>query len=268
MRRIVVDTNYLERPELESYLKKSSKNRVVLAAIEMYKCEDVHALRKRISIIRHYEPQIDVMKSTYHVCAIRGRKAGLQKRLIDDFQTSIFPRFIKSLDSAVAGDARSLSVFSEHAEAAKNHMHTMLHASEIVIKGMVEMYGSFSQSDLLTIRSGRETDLALTAQATKAILAMTYSFFQSHPNVRVIPNAAELPYTYLFRVAVSVYFYTLDRAKNGIALNLSPKKVRNDMIDIYTLAYGTLFNGLFSGDDRANRVFKLVREYLEIQEMA
>ena len=270
MRRMVVDTSYLERPELQSYFKKSSKNRVVVAdytAIEMYKCEDVLALSKRISIIRHYESQIDIMKSTYHVCAMRGRRARLQNRLIDDFQTSIFPQFIRSLDCAVAGDVRSLSAFSEHAEAAKNQVQSMLQASEIVISGMVEMYNSFSAADLLSIRGGREIDVALTAHATRDILAMANSFFQSHSNVRVIPNAFELPYTYLYRVAVSVYFYTLDRAKDGIALNLSLAKVRNDMIDIYTLAYGTLFDGLFSRDDRANRVFKLVKRYLEIHKI-
>ncbi|SPO53623.1 conserved protein of unknown function [Pseudomonas sp. JV551A1] len=270
MRRIVVDTNFLERPELRSYLKRNPQNYAVIAdytAIEMYKCGELTALSKRVSIIRDYDSQIGIIKSTYHACAVRGRRAGLQNRLIDGFQTSIFPEFIRLLDSAIAGDVQTLDAFGEHVKAAKTQMQSLLAGSEIVINGMVEMYSNFSTADLQKIRAGRGIDVALSARGTSDILAMAYSFFSGHPNVRVIPNATELPYTYLFRVAVSAYFYTLDRAKDGIASNLSPAKVRNDMIDIYTLAYGTLFDGLFSGDERASRVFRLVKKYLEIRKV-
>lgn len=267
MRRIVVDTNFLERPELRSYLEKSSQNYAMIAdytAIEMYKSADLLALRRRVSIIRDYDSQIGIIKSTYHACAIRGRRAGLQSRLIDDFQTSIFPEFIRLLDCGIAGDVQSLDAFSAHAKAAKLQMQSLLKGSETVIDGMVQMYHNFSATDLEKIRAGRGMEVALSDKATSDILEIAYNFFRNHPNVRVIPSAAELPFTYLFRVAISAYFYTLDRAKDGIGSNLSPAKVRNDMVDVYTLAYGTLFDGLFSGDERASRVYRLVKRYLEI----
>ncbi|WP_155738185.1 hypothetical protein [Pseudomonas putida] len=262
---MVIDTNYLDNPLLADYLSKQSDNFIAITdytAMEMYKSSNIEGLHKRLKIVENYLPQVLVMKNTYHVCADNGRCSGLKRRLIDMKQTKAFPGFVDAVQEGVRGDLRKRLSYSEHVSAAEVEMRKMLAGSENVISGMVELYRTMSRSELGQLRSEAPLSLAFSEKILNHIINLTLDFYASHPNVRKLPKPENLPHTFLFRVALTVHCYMLDRFKHGVSQSISAENVRNDMIDIYVVAYSTLFDGVLTTDKRAKRVSSLTRQWL------
>src|SRR6266851_566608 len=89
-RRMVVDSNVLQSDLLRAYLSKSSDNFAVLtdyAAMEAYKGDTLASIFKSMAILADFPRQVIVLKTTGVLCGLSGRRAGLQRRMIDDEQT-------------------------------------------------------------------------------------------------------------------------------------------------------------------------------------
>jgi hypothetical protein len=105
--RKVVDTNRLQSEELKTYFAASRQNYAVLtdfAAMEVYKGNTLASLNKSMEIFSHYPKQAIELKSTGIVCGLRGRRAGLQRRLIDEHQTREFEKYCQALRAAKRGN--------------------------------------------------------------------------------------------------------------------------------------------------------------------
>jgi hypothetical protein len=94
--RKVIDSNQLQAEALRTYLAASRANYAVLtdyAAMEAYKGDTLSSIYKSMRILSGFPSQVIVLKGTRVVCGIRGRAAGLQRRLIDGERTTEFAKF-------------------------------------------------------------------------------------------------------------------------------------------------------------------------------
>lgn len=57
-----------------------------------------------MEILSEYPKQVIVLKGTQKVCGLRGRRAGLQRRLIDEGQTQGFGKYCRDIEAAERGD--------------------------------------------------------------------------------------------------------------------------------------------------------------------
>ncbi len=125
----VVDSNFLQSDGLRDYLSKSSANFVVLtdyAAMEAYKGDTLASIFRSMEILAQYPKQVIVLKGTQIVCGLRGRNAGLQRRLIDERQTREFSAYCKNLLAAQHGNVDLQNSILEHGREATAHMNRML----------------------------------------------------------------------------------------------------------------------------------------------
>lgn len=260
----VLDTNCLQSNDLRAYLAHRKDNVVAIAdycAVEIYKDADLLKLKKRMSVLSEYPEQVIILKSNFHACAQSGRLSGLRRRLIDQHQTENFPNFLKGIDQALRGDAHKQRSFQSHVNAAQEQMNRMLISAEDSLAAVKMFYQGFTPSQLAEIRAQQEMSVSLSKKVVSDILFVSNAFFSRRSDVRR-PSSQELPYTYLFRVAMAMYFYTMDRARNGISPSLSRESVRNDMVDVYLVAYASLFDGMISSDKRPIRVYAQIKEAL------
>jgi len=105
--RKVVDSNFLQSDELRTYLSSSRQNKVVLndyASMEAYKGDTLNSIYHSMEILVQHPKQVIVLKSTGIVCGLRGRAAGLQRRMIDERQTRQFSEYSQALLAAKRGN--------------------------------------------------------------------------------------------------------------------------------------------------------------------
>lgn len=264
MRKLVVDTSYLNRPELERYLSLSRQNFIVITDFcsrEIYKVGNADSLFKRMEIIKKFPSQVIVLKNHYRVCAMRGRVSGLHRRLIDKEATDEFPRFLKDLDSLAAGDRYKQAAVERYVARANLEFEKAVCDAEETIVALNELWAGHTTVELDQLREWNLSE-SLKSKMVANILYLASEIFKKHPSWSLPPSLQELPYTYVFRCAVSTYLYALDRIVNGVSPEISKKKIANDLVDMYQVAYGSLFNGVLSADKRLMRIESRVNDCL------
>lgn len=253
----IIDSNILRSDRLRSFLMASRENVAVLtdyAAMEAYKHESSTWIFKSMEILSSRPKQVIVLKGTQTICGLSGRRAGLQRRLIDREQTRGFSQFCETLRKVEAGNSHVINQVLEHAREAREHMLRLL----IDAKELPEVFDSVSENyaaaELAALRSGFRFSDAMIEKLMRDVILVAGTMLSRHPRVRRMPRGKELFNTFIFRFALCGYILALKRISFGGAHNVSPEKLRNDMVDATFAAYGTFFGGLLTDDKRLQEI--------------
>jgi hypothetical protein len=251
--RKVADASVLRSPSLRRFLSESQDHRVVLtdySAMESYKGDTLQTIYHSMEVLRDYPYQVDVLKTTGEVCALSGRSRGLQRRLIDHPQSRQFPTYCQRLLQAHGGNVELESQILQMGRDAKAHLQQMKND----LRGMAEtlklVAAQFSPTELEGIRRGGAISKEpLRTKFGRFALSLTSQLFASHPRVKKLPTSSEVTGTYVFRFALCVALWAVDRIRIG-SLPANPDRLLNDIVDLNYPAYATLFDGLISADAR------------------
>ncbi len=257
--RKVVDSNFLQNPELREYLTKSRTNIAVLtdyAAMEAHKGDTLASIYKSMSILVEFPAQVIVLKGTRAVCGLSGRGSGLQKRLIDSAQTRNFPIYCQRLQAAKAENGAFQSQLLENGREATAHLDKMLADAASMPDTINEIAKTYSREELRLLRSSGHASEELIRKLIESVLAVAETMFTSHPNVERLPLVKELPNTFIFRAALCAYLLALDWIAEGGAKGAKASTIRNDMVDINFATFATFFDGLLSGDGKAQHIYR------------
>ena len=263
--KIVIDSNRLQSKELRDYLEKASSNFAVLidyAAMEAYKGDTLASIYKSMAIVSDFPDQVIVLKGTRAVCGLKGRKAGLQRRLIDEGQSAEFSMYADHLRQAKAGNTGLQKQLLDHGKEATAHLDRMLSDAETtgaVIDDIAKMY---SKDERRAIRLGENYSSSLVDKTVKNIFQIAATVYRDHPDARTRPTYAELPNTYIFRVSLCTYLLALEWGALGGAKDAAATKLRNDFVDMSFAAYATYFDGLMTDDAKVRRIHQEARLWL------
>ena len=263
--KLIVDSNQLQSAKLRTYLAKSKSNYAVLtdyAAMEAHKGNTLASIYKSMAILSDFPDQVIVLKSTRAASGLRGRRAGLQRRLIDETQTKDFPRYISHLRQAQRGDRRLEQQLLDLGTEATSHLDRMLADAQTTGATIDDIAKLYSREERTAIRLGHDYPSTFVDKTIKNVMRIAGQAFGEHPNVTSIPTCAELPNTYIFRVALCTYLLALEWGANGGARNVAPTKLRNDFVDMNFAAYATYFDGLLSADAKVQRIHVKARIWL------
>jgi hypothetical protein len=256
--RKVVDRNYLQSAELRDYLAESRKNRVVLtdyAAMEAFKGDALQNILTATDIIRAFPKQVVVLKSTYVVSTLKGRRCGFTRRMVDRGQTWGFPEWCEGLERAAAGNKDLQHQIIESGKEADAHLKRMRDDQQNYGENLDAMSKNFSEAELKALRKHEPITGDMFGKIQSHVLEMAAFFFTAHPHFTELPPARELPYTFIFRYAMAGYVVALRWMSVGGAKNVKPEKIRNDIVDATYAAYATYFQGLLSSDAGANEIY-------------
>lgn len=265
--RKVVDSNFMQADGLKQYLAKSTQNCVVLtdyAAMEAYKGDTLVSIYRSLEILAQYPKQVIVLKGTQAVCGLKGRSAGLQRRMIDGKQTREFGEYCKHLRAAKRGDLFFQEQLLRLGRDATAHMDRMLTDAADMPNILDEVAETYTKTELRVIRTGAAYTEQMTDKLIKDILLLALCLFRDHPRVTKLPNAKELPNTFIFRTALCGHLLSLRWIAVGGARNIKPEKMRNDMVDINFAAYATYFDGLLTADKKLNEIHEKAAYLLPI----
>jgi hypothetical protein len=258
--RKVVDSNFLQSNGLREYLATSSDNCAVLtdyAAMEAYKGDTLVSIYRSMEILADYPRQVVVLKGTQTVCGLKAVLGPEQQRqLIDDDQTSGFAEYCTSLSAAKAGDMCFQEQLLIHGREATAHMERMLADAPTFARGIDGITDIFTATELRALRTRAAFTHAMLEKITKGILTLAAFLFSDHPGITRLPDAADLPGTFIFRTALCGYLLAVRWIEVGGASKVNPERMRNDLVDINFAAYATYFDGLLTADKKLDNIYQ------------
>lgn len=256
--RLVIDSNRLQTEQLRVFLARSKRNVAVLtdfAAMEAYKGDTLASIYKSMNVVSAFPQQVLVLKRSRQVCGLSGRRKGLQRRLIDEKQTSEFATYVKALARANSGNQYIQQQLLRHGTESQKHLDEMLRDAADMRRVFDELAKAYTKEERAIIRTGKIYTATMVDKLTRTLLDISDMVFTDSPLVRQAPSSAELPNTFLFRVSLCCYLMAVRWGVLGGASNASPSRIRNDMVDMTFAAYGTYFDGLLSDDVNVNRIY-------------
>lgn len=263
--KLIIDSNQLQSETLTKYLAKSKSNLAVLtdyAAMEAHKGDTLASIYKSMAVLCEFPEQVIVLKNTRRACGLRGRPAGLQRRLIDETQTAEFPHYVNQLRQAQSGDRAIERQLLETGLAATAHLDRMLVDAQSTGAVIDDIAKGYSKDERQAIRLGEKYSRAMIDKTIAGILYIARMTFDEHPNAFFLPSYAELPNTFIFRTGLCTYLLALEWASKGGARNANPSTFRNDFVDMNFAAFATYFDGLMTADAKVHRIHKEARVWL------
>jgi len=257
--RKVVDTNFLQDEKLRAYLSGSRQNYAVLtdyAAMEAYKGDTLSTIYRSMEIVAQYPNQVIVLRGTQAVCGLRTRTAGLQRRLIDKTQTREFGRYCRNLEAAKRGNKFVQDQLLRLGREATAHMNRMLaDATNFpdIFDGVAKTY---TNAEIGVLRTRAAYTPQMVDKLIRNILLLAAHLFRDHPKVSKLPDATELPNSFIFRSSLCAHLLALSWISVGGARNIRPERMRNDLVDINFAAFATYFDGLLTADKKLKGIYQ------------
>jgi hypothetical protein len=192
---------------------KSTKNFAVLidyAAVEAYKAKTLDMLYRSMRILSQFPKQVVILKPTPILCGLYGRHPGLQRRLIDHRQTARFRKFCAQLTEAQHGK-RSLQIpLLDHQRAARLEMERLLPDADEFRAGAEKLATEFTDQEKKILLGGNQPFTeTMQEKIQRDVIANAISSLRCHLGVSKMPDAAELPNTFIFRYSLARYIYAL-----------------------------------------------------------
>lgn len=257
--KLVIDSNRLNSDDLRAFLLKSTENIAVLidfVAIEAYNGNTLNKIYKSMEVVSGFPKQVLILKGSSKVGSMSGKVKGLQRRLIDEEQTRGFPKYIKILERGRNGNRQVQQQLLAYGQSAQAHLDKML-IDAIDIKPIFDTLAKlYSKEERAIIRDKRPYTSEMIGKLGKTVIEISGMAFSKHPFVQRNPTYEELPNTFLFRVALSCYLMAIRRGALSSSNNARPDKIRNDMVDMIFVAYGTYFDGILSNDSDMNHMYE------------
>lgn len=265
--RKVVDSNFMRDERFREFLSKSPNNHAVLtdyAAMEAYKGDTLKTISESMDILTKYPKQIIILKSTDVVCGLRGRAAGLQRRLIDEQQTRSFSRYCQDLAAAKRGDIHYKNQLLLKGKDAIEHLDKVRNDAASIPAAFDAIADTFTKEELRILRK----ELAYTDDLARKFITYVLDFaiqqLEEHPRVFKLPNVKELPNTFILRYTLCVIILTLSWIKEGGAHGAKPERLRNDLVDANMATYATYFDGLLTADKNLIKIYKRAIFWLSV----
>lgn len=227
--RTVIDSSALQCAALRRFLARSRRNFAVLtdyAFMEAYKADRLDMLYRSMEILSNYPEQVIVLKGTQIVCGLKGRTAGLQRRMIDQGQTRGFAEFCRWLSAARQGNLSIQRQLAEYASAARHQVERGLIDAAKLNDGLQEITNQFNAGELRIFRTGAPFTNDIRQKFTQQVLLSAAYMFRSHPRAFNIPNQTELPNTLIFRIALCMHILAGHCISVGGADKVKPAQMR------------------------------------------
>lgn len=266
--KVVIDSNQMRNPLLRSFLEKSQHNFAVITdhcAMEAYKGNSRTGIIQSMEILSEYPSQVLVLKSSITISGLRGRESGLQRRLIDEKQTAEFPQFIqelKQIENIQNNQNPLLKGLHDHEEAATTYLQKMLNGTFDMDFAIEKIKQNYSRLELSFIRKNEVPPLDMINKITIGVFDVATIIHAKHPYGNIVTKRDEFKNTFIFRLSLCTYLLCLRWAANGGIKKMSREKVRNDLVDMYFVAYATFFDGLMTAEKKVLAIHQEARLWL------
>ncbi|MDR4305675.1 hypothetical protein IHQ68_03435 [Chelatococcus sambhunathii] len=257
---VVVDSNFLQNPMLETYFNESATNKVVIidyAAMEAFKGDTLTSVVKSTAILRRFPRQVLIAHGTKTVGRLTGTREEIAKAMINDEGTAEFREFSAHLDRYERGvrpDGVERQLLdtgrwaTDHLNAAQAENANLLD----VFKELTD--GIFTKEEISKIRRGEQEE-GWVAKGFGLVRDLASDLLSRHPDGSVKLDPKDYYNNFIFRMSLCVFVQLMDWIRVGSPSALKPARLLNDRVDAMFATYGTYFDDVLSLDKQMLRTF-------------
>jgi hypothetical protein len=256
--RKVIDANFLQEPALADYLRFDKRNFVVFsdyACMEAYKGNAIKNISKSIEIVAQFPDQVIILKGTSEIVKLSLSLVG-PRNFEDSIQTGEFKKFCLGVKHATQGDSVLAGQILQNGKRASEHFNKLQKDAEVIAKGIEAIAKSFKSDQLRNLRKREKLGKDFIDRIIRDIFLTAALLFRNHPDVDEMPQASQLPNSYLLRYAVSAYLLALQWISDGGPGNVKRDKLRNDYVDMHYVTYATFYDGLLTKDAKMASIYQ------------
>jgi hypothetical protein len=261
----VVDFNAVARTEsLEQFFAENPKNVAVLTdlmGIECLKRSGIENYRRSFVVLSRFADRALVLKPYQDLCRVRPSRAEFPEWLIDHDATVNLPRYTRLI--AETKDPRNLAIIQAEQTKTQRVMQKIEKLVDEELRQAISEVSAVVPADQLS-RWGKSAELSaeelrLAHGMAVGITAPQYrKFFPGFPEPCRDDALLWMPY----RHAVAVQALTLKWLKAGGHETARSDTLRNDSVDIFYVMYGSLFDGVISGDLKLQEIVAMTKAIL------
>lgn len=261
--RRIVDSNFLRLPELTAYLANGATNQIVLTEyvlMEQHKSSNPSlTVRESLALCSRFARQVVVLKRSPEIVRLATHASGLQRRMIDDRATADFPAYCAALDDPVMPARVEALITARGAESAQ-HMAIITAECAFIPEIFRRISAEFTRGELLEIRQRRPFREATQRKLLDAMFDESRRLYLAAAiEERYWPKlVVDALNAFPFRYAVCVLLLYLRWVRDGEPKRAA-EKVRNDVVDANTAAFGTYFDGVLTTDVKLQGIYREAR---------
>lgn len=263
--RKVVDKNMLRRGEAANWLSKSVSRQIVITEFLLTECmagDSISNLCSDFKTLHAYADQILFLRTTVKMSLLRPRSGGLQQRWIDWRITGAMRKALKLGAFQFRQFMLSDPAFHEFAKQSKENLSDMLDMVPEFKKLLFEMTRGLPSAWVKQLwQSGHVSDEFATT-IFNLIRDTAASMFQGRPSL-LIPAFYDAIYSFEYRYATACALLAVDWTEGGLE-GANDKALRNDLIDMSYVAFGTMFDGLLTKEKTVRNIYKDASKMTEI----
>ncbi|MEP0314436.1 hypothetical protein [Hyphomonas sp.] len=233
------------------------------AAMEAYKKDAIDSIVSRMRVLAQFPAQVVVLRGTQYVCALRGRKAGLTRRMIYSEATNSFAEFCRYITLAQQGDAWHRKQILERESEAVRQLKLVEESGADITSYYSVFEKQFNEREKKDIRLSKPFSKETLEKFVRLVAMFAGALYDEHPHTGRWPKPFEWPYTFIYRSSILHYLHFFQWIRNGSPKSLNATKVRNDLIDLNFATYATYFDGLMTDDVKLEALYTEACYYLE-----
>jgi hypothetical protein len=263
--RKVVDSNMLRTDALDQYLSRSRGNVAVLTEfvlLEAQKTNPQVTLPGSTEILGRYADQVAVLRTSQDLLGLRGRSAGLQRRLIDARKTAEFPAFCRDARLAGAGDAQSQKRIGRTAYIASTHIDNLIAAAPSITAHFQHHSSRFDAAELRAIRQRAPYSPQIQVKLIDAAFESSAELANATGAIRHPLRIDEIVNLPVFRYCLCMTLLLTRWIAGGRQTRTKAAAVANDVVDANIAAYATYFDGVLSADRKLQSLHQEARHVL------
>jgi hypothetical protein len=258
MKRMVVDSNFLQDDKLREYLSASPSNKAVI--IDYAEMEALNGgpdvLLKSTEILAEFPKQVVLAKTTDVVSALAGKSKGLKKRFTDGKRSTGFRRwFRKGRVGLKRRDKTTVVHLGAQASEAAARLDVIEKGAAHFAADLEDAAKQFTRDELRILRNKERLTPEMVDKIIDRVFHFALRFFDAHPGIKQLPTRKALLHTFIFRYSLCATMHALRWMAAGGAKGAGQKRIRNDIVDVTFAAYGLCFDGLLTKDGMASEIY-------------
>ncbi|MET2829788.1 hypothetical protein [Mesorhizobium shangrilense] len=265
--RLIIDSSKLQSAELREFLSANAANLAVLPDFvwfEVYKQETVDAVVALLSVIGDFPEQIIVLKSGGEIARLNLGPPSEIAVMEHQGVAPLIREMADIMNGPRRGDPIVLQQLRNLWSSAAVSLDAMHEGAIDIVASLPEMSEQmFSHHEIRIIRTnGRYTE-----EMFASIFGAAEQIWETLAEGYGLPWRSMLRHhtmrAYLFRYALGLVIHLLWWIRTG-----SPKleridRIRNDLIDLSFVVYGTYYDGFLTADRKAEWMFLNLSRALE-----
>jgi len=260
---LLADMNYLQRPELISFVARSRSNKVAIAAetlVEAHKREPKLTIEKCFRGLRDHPDQVLILHGAPTCYAGPMKSARDVRGIISEAQSNDFPTWYDQVCGGVLDDL--MEAKQAEAQATIEAIRAQVADMEPTFQ---QMRRHFTDEERKTIRSNKPAGAATQGKLVELMYEISRVMFR----VNGVPAECQPQIRYqafdyfVFRYSMCMILLYVRWLQEG-NLSANPDRLVNHVIDMHVAALATYFGGILTRDAMLSDTHRIARKLLRL----